>query len=791
MTWANRSEWTDQYNGHVSLLRTIGVLLLFAAVGNGSTFSDTVWPFLASHCIACHGGLMQMANLRFDEFSDEVEAVRHPHVWDDILRMTRAGKMPPPGSPAPSPEVIEAVAVWVESRRSDMQVHRTDRPGRVTARRLNRVEYNNTVRDLLGVDLQLADSFPVDDSGYGFDNIGDVLSTSPLLMEMYVGAAGKLARAAVWDRPRSAAPTRLRIQAVRDADNPAAIGRVSPFTADGSISLRHKFPAAGIYEFAFGATDRRLRSEDNSRYLTDTPAPPPRLMTMTVGGDRMATKAVEAVNYFDRSERVTHRIEPGERDIWLGFIDYEGRPFNPNAGFSTRKLWVDYLEINGPFDAEPIPLPASHRRIVTCRPVGEEPWRPCTKRIVQTLTRRAFRRPPDDPELDHLMRLADESLRRGETFEGMIQTVLEAVLVSPEFLFRIEPDPSPGPASGSRPVNDYELATRMSYFLWSSMPDDELLDAAEAGLADSPEAVRSQVRRMLADPKSSALVENFAGQWLQLRNLDLVQPDSERFPDFDPDLREAMRRETELFFESVLREDGSILAFLDSDFSFLNERLASHYDIPGIEGPTFRRVSLPGRNRGGLLGQASVLTVSSYPTRTSPVLRGLWVLENILGQSPPPPPPNVPELEVREGEIGGTLRQQLEEHRSNPGCMSCHLVMDAIGFGLENYDAIGKWRTAEGALPVDSSGTLPGGRSFESPDQLRRILTETEADSFARTLTRKLMTYALGRGVSRHDNPAVDEILRHLSRSGYRFSALVDGIINSKPFRIREIEPAS
>ncbi len=763
---------------------------MVSASAGGSTFEDTVQPILDRHCLACHGEHLQMADLRFDGFSDEAEAVRHPHVWDDVLRMTTAGKMPPPGTEPPSAGEIKALTEWVNSRRSAMEAHRKDRPGRVTARRLNRVEYNNTVRDLLGVDLRPADSFPVDDSGYGFDNIGDVLSMSPMLMEMYLNAAGKLARTAIWERPRIATPTRYRIQAVRDAGNPAAIGEVSPFTADGSMQLRHSFPAAGFYEFAFGATDRRLRSEEDGRYLADTPPPPPRLMTMTIDSSRMATKAVEAVNYFKRSERVTHRIQPGKREIWLGFIDYDGKPVNPNAEFESRKLWVDYLEINGPYDAEPMPLPASHRKIITCRPTGEEPWQPYAERIVRNLTRRAFRRPPSDQELDRLMRLAVDSMRGGDSFEGMIQTVLQAVLVSPEFLFRIERDAAPE-TSGSRVIDSHELATRMSYFLWSSMPDDELFAAADAGLAASTAAVRTQTSRMLADPKSSALIENFAGQWLQLRNLDRVQPDSERFPEFDEDLRQAIRKETELFFESVVREDRSILEFLDSDFAYLNERLARHYGIDGIEGQAFRRVTLPNRDRGGLLGQASMLTVSSYPTRTSPVLRGLWVLENILGQRPPPPPPDVPELEVREGEIGGTLRQQLEAHRSNEGCMSCHLVMDAIGFGLENYDAVGKWRTADGNLPVDSSGTLPGGHSFESPDQLRRILVETEADSFARTLTKKLLSYALGRGVTRHDNPTVDSILRKLAKSGYRFSALIDGIINSRPFRIREIEPAS
>ena len=791
MLWPStllRASQAAKYNGRVRV-GAFGMALLAPMWIQGSTFEGAVVPFLETHCVSCHGEQMQMADLRLDQLSEEAEAVRHPQVWDDVVRMARAGKMPPPGSTAPSAEEVEAVASWVESRQAAMEPYRAVQPGRVTARRLNRAEYNNTVRDLLLVDLRPADGFPVDDSGYGFDNIGDVLSMSPLLMEMYLDAAGKLARAAIWERPRAAEPTRFRIQAVRDADNPAAIGRVAPYAADGAIRLRHEFPATGFYRFALGAVDRRQRSEDNGRYLEGIEPPPPLLMTMTIDGDRMATKAVEAGQYFDRSERVTHRITAGKRDIWLGFIDFEGKPMDPNAGFGTRKVWVDYLEVNGPFDAEPIPLPASHRRIVACRPVGEEPWRPCAERIVRTLARRAFRRPPTEHEVHRFMRLAEASMRGGNSFEGTVRTVLQAVLVSPEFLFRIERG-ADGPASqGEQAIGSFELATRMSYFLWSSMPDDELLEAAAAGLAGSPDAIAAQVRRMLADPKSSALVENFAGQWLQLRNLAQAQPDSDRFPDFDEPLRDAMRKETELFFESILREDRSVLEFLDSDFSYLNGRLAAHYGIPGVAGDSFRRVELPNRDRGGLLGQASVLTVSSYPTRTSPVLRGLWVLENILGQSPPPPPPGVPELEVREGKISGTLREQLEEHRANEGCMSCHLVMDAIGFGLENYDAVGRWRTTDSGLPVDSSGTLPGGHSFDAPDQLRRILLDTEAESFARTLAKKLLTYALGRGVDRRDNPAINEILARLAESDYRFSALVQGIINSKPFRVRASEP--
>ena len=764
--------------------RALIVAAILAPQANAGSFADDVQPFLAKHCVACHGQQMQMAELRLDQFESESDALRYPSVWDDVLRMTALGKMPPPGSIAPTQRELESLAEWIHGNRSSMERHRTMNPRPVTARRLNRVEYNNTVRDLLGVALQPAEGFPVDDSGYGFDNIADVLSISPLLMEKYIAAAGALARAAVWDKPRLAEPTRFRIEAARDESNADAIGRVSAFTADGSIRLSFKFPATGFYEFAFRAIDQRQRSEDNGRYLPDMEPPPPRLMTMRLDGARMATKAVEAAQYFDRSERVTHHIRTGPKEIWVGFIDQAGQPMDPNAEFSKRKLWVDFLEINGPFDAEPLPLPPSHRRLMVCRPEGEEPWEPCARRIVERLTLRAYRRPSTPSELQRLMQLARRSMRDGESFEGMIQTVLQAVLVSPQFLFRIERSPSEGADEPARELDDYELAARLSYFLWSSMPDDALLEvAANEGLR-SADTLRRQARRMLADSRAYALVENFGGQWLQLRNLAQATPDTERFPYFDDELRHSMLRESELFFDSIVREDHSILEFLDSDFTFVNESLARHYGIGDVSGNEFRRVKLANGQRGGLLGQASLLTISSYPTRTSPVLRGLWVLETILGQSPPPPPPDVPELEVQEGPLGGTLREQLEKHRSNAGCMSCHRVMDAIGFGLENYDATGKWREHQGDLPLDTSGTLPGNHSFQTPAELRRILVNTEAQSFTRTLAKKLLTYALGRGVDRHDNPAIDQIQQHVLDADYRFSALVEAIVSSNPFRL-------
>ena len=769
-------------------MRLVFLIVLAAAPLAAADFAVDVRPFLVEHCAACHGAEVQMAKLRLDGFENERQALADPGVWEDVLRMIAARKMPPAGSARPSPESYARVSAWIESRLDRIVAARKPDPGRVTARRLNRSEYNHTVRDLLHVDLRPADDFPVDDSGYGFDNNGDVLSISPVLMEKYVRAAEKLARAAIWDSPRQAQPTRFRIQADRrQAGEPqaAAIGEVAPFTPDGSMSLSYEFQATGNYRISFGAVDRRLRSPDNGRYLNNVPAPPPRIMTMTLDGERIATKAVEAANGFDRSERITRRIAAGTHAIRLGFIDADAQPMNPNLEYDQRRLWVDYLEISGPFDAAARPLPESHRRIVICTPDAEEPWRPCMRRLLAQLLRRAFRRPAAAGRSDRFMQLAERAMKDGAGFEGAVQLALQSVLVSPEFLFRIERDPHSADADGMGRIDAFELASRLSYFLWSSMPDDELLDAAEQGGLDDPDELQRQVRRMLDSPKAAAFVENFAGQWLQLRNLAQASPDAALFPEFDDELRAAMKRETELFFAAVMREDRSLLEFLDSDFTFLNERLARHYGIDGIEGDEFHRVALTDERRGGLLSHAGILTVSSYPTRTSPVLRGLWVMENILGRAPPPPPPDVPELEATEAGIGGTLREQLEKHRANESCASCHRVMDAIGFGLENYDPIGRWRTHEGKLPLDVSGELPGGKRFESPAELRRILRDSEADTAARALTKKLMTYALGRGVERSDNPAVDAIQAKLAAGGYRFSVLIDGIVSSMPFRMR------
>ncbi|MBM3776189.1 MAG: DUF1592 domain-containing protein, partial [Acidobacteria bacterium] len=482
-------------------------------------------------------------------------------------------------------------------------------------------------------------------------------------------------------------------------------------------------------------------------------------------------------------------VSAGEHTLYGAFpedyVNSERRdPKNPATPLE-RAIFVDYFEVRGPYNHNPAES-SSYRRIFRCNHPGGSHTDLCARQILTPLIRRAYRRPPAQGEVDRLLALYGSARQQGESFEQGIQLALKALLVSPHFLFRVEKDPNPKDAS-AHPVSETELASRLSYFLWSSMPDDELLSLAEQGRLRQPDVFEGQVRRMLRDRRSRALVDNFAGQWLHLRNLKKATPDPGRFPSFNEALRAAMARETELFFEHVLREDRSVLEFLDARYSFLNARLAAHYGVEGVRGREFRRVALDNGQRGGIVTQASILTVSSYPTRTSPVLRGLWVLENILGNPPPPPPPGVPQLNENAASRTGTLRQQLEQHRANPGCAVCHTRMDAIGFGLENYDAVGAWRTHDGGFPVDASGSLPGGKFFQGPAELRAILMK-ERDAFCRTLVQRTLTYALGRGLERYDKGAVEHISSRLAAGGFRFSTLILEIVRSDPFQMRRAE---
>ena len=853
-----------------SRLWFIAFCVLFTRAGTAATpaFKDSVQPFLKSHCTFCHNDQLKTADLSFDHYQDEKSALKDAQVWRRVKHMLDRKMMPPAPRPRPAPEEVAVVLDWIDANLSSEDTQ--PNPGRVTARRLNRAEYNNTVRDLLGIDFRPADDFPVDDTGYGFDNIGDVLSISPVLMEKYMTAAEKMVqRAIVTDR--SVKPAVLRYSAPRAEGEQRQIGAAGrvPYSAEGRLAVRHLFPATGEYDLRLRFVDRRsvperrlpwtrrvpelieqaseleveavdldtlaeefclsldhairfmehfdapkvggtfvferetLLSElvEYQAWLEENPEgpplppPPPLPVVFTLDGEKVATYSAEPRLDYDEPDPVRMGVEAGERELYAEVLSPEGERWNPNSLDWTeyrselyknakRMVFADSIEIKGPFNPEPAPLPESHREIMVCDPEPDGFDRICAERILGRLVRLAFRRPVTEKEVRSYVRFAKNAIKQGASFEQGIQLALKAILVSPQFLFRTERDPDPARPNPIRPVGDFELASRLSYFLWSSMPDEELLKAAARGELLTKDGRRAQVMRMMRDKKSQAFVENFAGQWLQLRNVSLVKPNPEIFPEFDEELRAAMVRESELFFDHIMREDGSVLEFLKADYTFLNERLAKHYGIEGIEGPGFRRVQLSGEQRGGVLTQASVLTVSSYPTRTSPVLRGLWVLENLLGDRPPDPPEDVPELDEQAVGKATSLRQELERHRADPSCAVCHDRMDPIGFGLENYNAIGGWRTADGNFPIDASGELPGGTRFDGPAGLRAVLY-AQQDQFARNLTEKVLTYALGRGLESYDEPVVEEIRSGLARSGYRFLSLVLGIVESMPFQMR------
>jgi hypothetical protein len=759
-----------------------------------SPFQQTVQPILAKHCFSCHNEKLALAKLDLSSFRNDSDATAQAHVWARVREKVRSRKMPPAGQPPLNAADLSVVTRWIDGI---VKPAATDEP-RVVARRLNRVEYNNTIHDLLGVPARPADEFPVDDSGYGFDNIGDVLTVSPMLMEKYLAAAGKVSRLAVYGEAVAAKPTRLvRLLGRRshDANDIAASSGFAtylPYSLRGALYGTWTFPVDAEYEFRLRVANFRpdVRSgrrgtprEATAREETANQAAPPRKLVLTVHGTPLITTLVEGTASFgySRGEFTTRaRVKAGERFIRASYpeladLDNPLQNINPDK---RRGLFVDYLDIVGPFDAAAKP-PESYERVFVC---GHDPGKhrsACGRQIVNNLLLRAYRRPVTPAEVDSKLRLLALARQEGDSFEEGIRLVLEAVLASPDFLFRTD-----GAVNGTRSTSDHALASRLSYFLWASMPDDELRAAADRKTLQTHDVLAAQVRRMLADPKASNLVENFGAQWLQLRNLGRTKPDPARFPAVDDELLDAMRRETLLFVEAVMREDRSILDLIDAPFTFLNGPLARHYGIANVSGEEFRRVDLDGDKRGGLMTQGAILTVSSYPTRTSPPVRGKWVLENLLGAAPPPPPPDVPVLD--ESKLGNTvsLRERLEQHRKDPSCSPCHDQMDPIGFGLENYDAVGAWRTHDGHVPIDPSGTLPDGNSFQGARDLKKIL-RGRSEAFTRNLTEKLLTFALGRGLEASDQEAVEHIVSRVSAGGHRFSTLVLEIVNSKPFQMR------
>jgi len=747
----------------------------------------SVRSLLDNYCLSCHDGESAKGGLNLAGVSTEA-IDRHPEVWEKVVRRLGRRQMPPVGRKRPDEDAYVSVVMQLETALDRAAAARPN-PGRTdTIRRLNRTEYQNAVRDLLAVEIDAASLLPPDEAGHGFDNV-TVRELSPTLLERYITAAQKISRLAVGGARRSPGGDTIRVKPdITQEDRADGL----PLGTRGGTLIRYTFPQDGEYEVQVRLTrDRNEHVEglhephelevllDRERVQSFTVKPPPGRLDFQHVDDHLKLRVPVKAGPHDLG--VTFLKEPNS------LIETLRQPYNSrfNMHRHPRQTPAVYqVSITGPFEAKGAGETPSRRRIFVAQPKSTGDEEACAKQIVATLMRRAYRRPVGDADVERVMPFYREG-RADADFDAGIESALSAILVSREFLFRVEQEPAGVAPRNAYRISDLALASRLSFFLWSSIPDDELLDVAARGELHRPDVLAKQTRRMLADPRSRSLVTNFAGQWLYLRNLDSITPDARLFPDFDDNLRQAMRRETELLFEEVVREDRSVLALLKSDHAWLNERLAKHYGIPHVYGPRFRRVALPpGSERGGLLRHGSVLTVTSYATRTSPVIRGKWVLENLLGTPPPPPLPDVPALDDNTVSASLPVRERLMQHRANAACAVCHNVIDPPGFALENFDAVGRWRTTEEGQPVDSSGGLPDGSKFTGISGLEEALLK-RPDVFAGTLTEKLFTFALGRGIEYYDGPAVREVVRTAKAADYKFSAIIGAIVSSTPFRMR------
>ena len=759
--------------------------------------SATYRAVLDRYCVACHNERTRTGNLALDTV-DVTRVGDAAEVWEKVLEKLRTRAMPPPRRPRPAEGTYDRFAAWLETGLDRAAAARPN-PGRPTIHRLNRLEYANAVRDLLGLTVDVDTMLPADDLAYGFDNNADILTIAPGMLERYMSAARRIGRLAVGDAAIEPDVARYPVSSLlvqRDR-----MSEEMPFGSRGGAAVTHHFPLDGEYVVRvtlLGNRGRREAQEIDVRIDGVRAA----LLRAGYGASGGATRGMPTG---DGSLAVRVPVRAGTRVVSVTFLKRTGVTEGvaperlPVWTFSTGRGYVEpmaleSLRIEGPYLPE-ASVPAGTRtgatssrgRIFTCRPAGRDDEAACATEILTALARRAFRRPVTGDDLDVLGSFYREGRRAGG-LEGGIQRAIESLLVDPEFLFRIERDPEDAAPGSPYRLSDVELASRLSFFLWSSIPDDELLAVAEAGRLRDPAVLERQVRRMLADERARVLVGSFAAQWLHLRRMRTVTPDVQAFPAFDDNLRAALVRETELFVESQIREDRSVVELLTADYTFVNERLARHYGMPGVYGSRFRRVPLGDGVRRGLLGHGSILTVTSLATRTSPVVRGKWVLENILGTPPPPPPPDVPDLPEREaGEAPRSLRARLEAHRANPVCSACHARMDPLGFALEHFDAVGKWREAEGGVPIDASGALPDGTTFDGLPGLRDVLLERR-DEFVTTVAEKLLTYALGRGIEHYDRPALRAIVRDAAADGHRWSSLVLGVARSLPFQMRRAE---
>jgi mono/diheme cytochrome c family protein len=732
-------------------------------------YREKIAPLLAKYCFECHSGKKPKGGLALDARKDDPGIDKDRAVWEKVVENLKSGEMPPREKAQPTPAEVDRILAWIDNNLSLLDRNGKRDPGRVTLRRLNRAEYNNTIRDLLALDFHPADDFPADDVGYGFDNIGDVLTLPPLLMERYLAASEKIAARAIVT-PEQMKGVKEKFLAAKMETSPQKFpvsGGFCNLFSNGEVFTTVAFPREAEYVF-------RVRA------FGDQAGKEPARMALRVDNRTLKQFDVPVESDAPAVYEFKGKVEAGSKRVAAAFTNdfLDRKATDPKR--RDRNLHVEYIEVEGPIGGPPPAPPESHQRVMVRKPSGKGDEEACARAIVENFAARAYRRPATKTEIDRLVKLVGLAQKQGDSFERGIQLAAQAVLTSPHFLFRVEIDPDPKNGEAVHFINDYELASRLSYFLWSTMPDDELFAEAKKGTLRTNAA--KQARRMLKDPKARGLVENFAGQWLGLRALRAATPDTGRFPGFDENLRNAMARETEMFFETIMRDDRSVLEFIDADYTFVNERLAKHYGIDGVKGDEFRKVNVVGGQRGGVLTHASVLTATSNPTRTSPVKRGKWILDNILGTPPPPPPPDVPDLtDGKQAELSGSLRQRMEQHRAKTICASCHQRMDPLGFGFENYDAIGAWRTADGKFAIDPSGELPGGKAFKGPAELKTIL-KTRKDAFARCLAEKMLTYAIGRGLENYDRRAVTGIAGDMAKGEYKFTSLVAAIVESDPF---------
>jgi cytochrome c551/c552 len=774
-------------------------LLIASAVGAVPQTTPTATDHKAvvdKYCVTCHNDALKTGGLSLEKM-DYANVGAGAEVWEKVSKKLRSGMMPPQGRPKPDDATRNSLAGWLETS-LDKAAAAAPNPGRPLLHRLNRAEYANAIRDLLALDVDATTLLPPDDSGYGFDNNADSLGISPVLLERYLSAAGKISSLATGDPDVQPAGQTIRIR--QDASQDRHVEGLPLGTVGGALA-KLNIPLDGDYTINVKYFRTNLGAMRGLEY--------PHQIEITVDGERVhlgkfggnedfkwaLENITMAADDAERRSAARVKLKAGPREIGVAFLDMAGensirlQPFIRSSNDTldpTGHAHIDSFVVTGPFNPTGPGDTPSRQRVFTCKPKNASEEEPCARKILSTLVHRAYRGLDTAADLDRLMGFYKSGRTEGD-FEAGVRSALQRLLSSPKFAFRAERDPANVAVGVPYRISDLELASRLSFFLWSSIPDDELLTVASQGKLKNAATLDQQVKRMLADPKAEAMVANFAGQWLYLRNLKNQIPNSLEFPDFDDNLRQALQRETELFFNSIMREDRNVLDLMTADYTFVNERLAQHYDIPNINGSHFRKVAVTDETRKGLLGQGSILMVTSHTDRTSPVVRGKWILENLLGAPPPPPPPMVPPLKESAEREGGkvlSMRERMEEHRNNPACSGCHSIMDPIGFAMENFDAVGAWRTHESRAPIDASGQLLDGTKVRGIVELRRALLK-QPEKFVGTVTEKLMIYSLGRGLNYYDMPTVRSIVRESARNNYKFSALITGIVKSTPFQMR------